>query len=389
MKKILVLNHFPTVYPPRSGGALRYYHIYNQLSAYYDITLLSQSARRSGKIIRFSPTFREYRVQKDPLYKQISTEVQNMEIGYELPLIVNMKLSRQATIYKQYYDDLYKESDIIIHESPYLLSYDRTIGADHKPRIYNSHNHEYLLADQIWKNEEARRYLYSVYKREKKLVQKADLVFATSEMERNSFLSLYNPDPQKIKLAPNGVNPGEWNQRKPESGAKVKALFIGENYPPNIEAVRYIIDHLADQCPDIQFMIAGTCCIAFGISTKSNVQLLGRISHGQKLELFAHVDIAINPMFLGGGVNIKTIEFLSAGIPLISTQFGARGLNLIDAKHYFRAEKEDFAGKLKTVCRDEQQLQRIAAQGQKYINDNYSWFECVKNLKEEIDRLKI
>jgi len=387
MKKILVLNHFPTVYPPRSGGTLRYYHIYNQLSAYYDITLLSQSL--AGDRVQFSPTFREYKVQKDPLYKQIRTKIDNKGIKYELPLIINMELSRQATIYKQYYDDLYKESDIIIHESPYLLGYDRFMGTDRKPRIYNSHNHEYLLADQIWKHEGARRYLQTVYKKERKLVQKADLVFATSEMERNSFISLYNPDPQKIKLAPNGVNPQEWYQRKPGSSAEFKALFIGANYPPNIEAVRYIIDHLVDQCPDIQFLIAGTCCNAFGISTKSNVQLLGTIRHKQKLELFAHVDLAINPMFSGAGVNIKTIEFLSAGIPLLSTPFGARGLNLIDSKHYFKAEKEDFADKLKTVCRDEQQLQKIAAQGQIYMNDNYSWFECAKNLKNEIDRLKI
>ncbi len=387
MMKILVLNHFPTVYPPRSGGTLRYYHIYNQLSAYYDITLLSQSLGDSGKIVQYSPTFREYKVQKDPLYKQLSIRIQNKEIKYELPLIVNMKLSRHATLYKHYYDDLYKESDIIIHESPYLLGYDRYMGADHKPRIYNSHNHEFLLADQIWNNEGARRYLPSVYKREKKLVQEADLVFATSEMERNSFLSLYNPDPQKIKLAPNGVNPEEWNRRTPRPGGNITALFIGANYPPNIDSVRYIIDHLADQCPDIQFIVAGTCCKTFERSTKSNVQLLGKISHQQKLELFAHVDIAINPMFLGAGVNIKTIEFLSAGIPLLSTRFGTRGLNLVDSKHYYRAEKEDFADKLKKVCQDIRQLRKIAERGQKYVNDHYSWFECAKKIKKEIDRL--
>lgn len=387
MKKIMVLNHFPTVYPPRSGGTLRYYHIYHQLSAYFDMTLLSQSFGHSDEVIHYSPTFREYKVQKDPLYQQIRAKIQNDDIAYELPLIVNMKLSRHATKYKQYYDDLYNENDIIIHESPYMLHYDRYMGADHKPRIYNSHNLEYVLADQIWKNEGARKYLPSVYKREKKLVQEADLVFATSETERNSFLSFYNPDPMKIKLAPNGVNPLEWNQRQPSSGGKRKALFIGANYPPNIEAVHYIIDHLADRCPDIQFIIAGTCCKPFGIATKSNVELIGKISHQQKLDLFAHVDIAINPMFLGAGVNIKTIEFLSAGIPLLSTPFGARGLHLVDSKHYFTAKKEDFADTLKTVCRDERQLKTIAAQGQKYINEHYSWFECAKNLKEEIDRL--
>ncbi|GIP31289.1 glycosyltransferase family 4 protein [Paenibacillus sp. J2TS4] len=387
MKKILVLNHFPTVYPPRSGGTLRYFHLYNQLSNYYDITLLSQSLSEVGERVEFSPTFREYKVQKDPLHKQISKEIQNKEMKYELPLIVNMKVSEQMTEYKRYYDDLYKTSDIIIHESPYLLKYDRYLGVDHKPRIYNSHNHEFLLAEQLWTNKKARKYLQSIYELEKKLVENADLIFATSEDERNSFLSMYNLDSSKIKLAPNGINPEEWIRRTMKSNGKTEALFIGANYPPNIEAVRYILQHLADQCPDIQFIIAGSCCKTFEIPTKSNVILLGKVSHKQKLKLFSQADIAINPMSLGAGVNIKTLEFLSAGIPLFSTPFGARGLNLIDMKHYIRVEKENFADKINTFCRDEKRLQKIASRGQEYINKNYSWFKLAKNIKKEIDRL--
>ena len=50
MRKILVLNLFPIVYPPVSGGTLRYYHLYHQLSKYYDITLLSQPYRLARKL---------------------------------------------------------------------------------------------------------------------------------------------------------------------------------------------------------------------------------------------------------------------------------------------------------------------------------------------------
>ncbi|WP_051317250.1 glycosyltransferase family 4 protein [Ectobacillus panaciterrae] len=384
MKKILVLNHFPTVYPPTSGGTLRYFHLYHKLSQYYDITLLSQSYRHQLHPVEFSPTFREYQAERDSLHNQIGREAQNQN-NYEFALIMNVKLSQYSNSYKKYFDILYKKSDIIIHESPYLLGYDQYLGLDDKLRVYNSHNHEYVLADQIWENKKAREFLPSIYELEKRLVEYADLVFVTSRQERDSFTAMYNMDPVKIKLAPNGINPEEWIRNTTTLSAKTRAFFIGAEYPPNVESVHYIIHHLADKCPHIEFIIAGGCCTPFSRVKKSNVKLLGRINNKEKLKLFASVDIAINPMFKGAGVNLKTLEFLSAGIPLFSTQFGVRGLNLIDKKHYINAEQEDFADKLNEFCLDKEHLKEISACGRKYINDNYSWHNIAKSMQEEID----
>lgn len=384
MKKILVLNYFPTIYPPTSGGTLRYFHIYNELSHYYDVTLLSQTHVRRGGVFQYSSRYREYKIEKDPLHKQIIQDFQNDEAAYEFEIIINVELSKQPSLFKKFFDDLYRTSDIIIHESPYLLGYDRFLGLDDKLRIYNSHNHEYLLANQIWKNQKARKSLRSIYILEKKLVEYADLVFATSEIERNSFISMYKKDPKKVKVAPNGIYPDEWLQNKKKSKLMPSAFFIGADYPPNIEAVNYIIHHLADKCPDIEFIIAGGCCNSFSIN-KSNVKLLGRIHHQQKLKLLTDIDIAINPMFSGAGVNLKTLEFLSAGIPLFSTHCGVRGLSLLDKEHYIHAEKEDFADKINQFCHEEIYLNEMSSRGQKYINDNFSWSLIARSIYEEIE----
>lgn len=388
MKKILVLNHFPTVYPPTSGGTLRYFHLYNELSRYYDITLLSQTQGHKGSFFQYSPRFREYKVEKDPIQKQISQDLQHSEAIYELALIINVELSAHPTIYKKHYDLLYGSSDIIIHESPYLLRYDRYLGFDNKPRLYNSHNHEYVLANQIWRNQRAKEYLPFIYELEKKLTEHADVVFVTSEIERNSIIAMYNKDTKKVKIAPNGIYPDAWLQNKKRSNKKPHAFFIGADYPPNIEAVGYIIHYLADKCPDIEFLIAGGCCNTFSTIKKPNLKLLGRVHHKQKLKLFANMDIAINPMFTGAGVNLKTLEFLSAGIPLFSTDFGVRGLNLIDKKHFIHAKKEDFADKINQFCHDKKYLKEMSSRGQKYINDNYSWSNIAKSIYAEIEAIK-
>lgn len=78
---------------------------------------------------------------------------------------------------------------------------------------------------------------------------------------------MYNLNPGKIKLAPNGINSDEWlnrqNNSRENSTKAVKALFIGASYPPNIEAVDYIRNRLADKCPGVEFLIAGACCDSF------------------------------------------------------------------------------------------------------------------------------
>jgi glycosyltransferase involved in cell wall biosynthesis len=389
MKRLLVLNHFPTVHPPTSGGTLRYFHIYKELSNFYDVTLLSQTFGHKGGLFHYSSTFREHKIQKDTYYHQVVQDLQHNELTYEFALIIQSELSKHPSLFKKHFDTLYQTSDVIIHESPFLLRYDSYIGKDRKPRIYNSHNHEYKLAEQIWKNESARRYLPSLFEMEKKLVNSADLVFSTSTDEKESFSTMYKANPDNIKIAPNGIHPDEWFPRNKSYTARPIAFFIGAAYPPNVESADFIIHHLADRCPEIDFVIAGGCCAPFSNVTKPNVVLWGKIRHKHKLKLLAEADLAINPMLTGAGVNLKTLEFLSAGVPLFSTMCGVRGLDLIDRKHFVHAEKEDFAKILKTNYLNHSLLQHVSSNGQKHINEHYSWKRIAKNMKNEIDKLKI
>jgi glycosyltransferase involved in cell wall biosynthesis len=387
MKKLLVLNHFPTIYPPISGGTLRYFHIYQELSNYYDITLLSQTFSHKSGVFHYSPTFREYKVEKDSFYNRVADTLQHNERSYEFALMIQTELSKYPTLYQKHFETLYKTSDLIVHDSPFLLGYDVYFGKDDKPRIYNSHNHEYKLANQIWKNNKARSYLPVIFEKEKTLVERADLVFSTSEEEKNSLIEMYKPNPVKVRLAPNGIHPSEWLPRKKQSNEKPAAFFIGADYPPNIESVNFIIQYLADRCPKIDFVVAGGCCEPFLKSTKDNVKLLGRIRHKHKIRLLAEADLAINPMFTGAGVNLKSLEFLSAGIPFFSTKYGVRGLDLIDMKHYIHAEQENFSDTLNQYYRNESLLKKVSVNGQKFINEKFSWSSIAKRISEEIERL--
>ncbi|SFL56334.1 glycosyltransferase family 4 protein [Pelosinus propionicus] len=392
MKKLLVLNHFPTIFPPNTGGVLRYFHLYNQLSNDYDITLLSQKYTPEVENVTYSDTFREYKIPTNEIQHEIDKMLMGEGIGPRFSTHAALSCSlihEPPTSFLKYYYQFYEASDIIIHESPFMLKYDIYFGLKRKPRIYNSHNHESEFAKHVWRGNRSHEYVNYITKLEEILIKNAAIVFATSEEERESFLKAFSVDNQKIKLSPNGINPEEWHQRVSKSltNQKGTAFFIGSMHEPNIEIVKFIVYQLAPKCKHIDFIIAGQCGLEFSKINIPNVKILGEIDHKQKVRLFSEVDIAINPAFFGTGTKIKTLEFLSAGIPLLSTDIGVKGINLAQGTHYFHAAHENFALTLNEVLRDRQRLESVADNGQKYVNQQYSWEGIAKMMKKQIDVL--
>ncbi|MFK9119299.1 glycosyltransferase [Peribacillus frigoritolerans] len=390
MKRLLVLNFYPAAYPPTTGGELRYYNIYEELSKYFDVTLLSSTyPQPSVKIREHSKTFREYLVpQEMNVHGRIHNELKG-KVGLEYSALVSALGSYYPNNHHQVFIQLYESSDIIIHESPFMIGYDLLLGLDTKPRIYNSYNNEAELAKQMWDGEDANKYIELFTKMEERLVKQVDLVFTVSEEDRKSFIKSYKIQEDKIKLAPNGIHPEQWNGIRLEKNKqeRIKAFFIGSKHPPNYKAVDFIINTLANQCKNIDFIIAGDCCTPFMNVKKPNVKLMGRVDNEKKYKLFAEADVAINPMFSGGGTNLKTLEFLSAGIPLLSTGTGVRGLGLHDGKNYFKVEKHNFASRLQDIVKDHNGMKRVSLDGKRYIEKNFSWRQIVTNMKVELEKL--
>ena len=105
----------------------------------------------------------------------------------------------------------------------------------------------------------------------------------------------------------------------------------------------------------------------------------------QKDDLFTTSDAAVNPMFSGAGTNLKTLEFLSAGIPMLSTYVGVRGLDLEEGVHYVHAEKDDFVQKLKELLQNERQQETLSRKGKEFINSRYSWEKICDDVHQAIE----
>lgn len=391
MKKILVLNFHSTSYPPSTGGELRFFHFYNELSHFFDITLLSPTHLAISTIScnTFSPTFREVSIPDEPIHCQLFEILKN-KVGVEYSGLVRAISSNFSTKFHNYFNELYLQSDIIIHDHPYMLGYDLYFGLDDKPRIYNSYNYEAELVNKLWNLSEAEKYVKYITELEERLVQQADLIFAVSEEEMRKFIANYHVDEKKIALAPNGVISDIYSPRTAvQKNSRPTALFIGSKHPPNILAASFIINILAEQCKGLDFIVVGDCCYPFQPFSKSNVKLMGRVDEITKQQLLAQTDIAINPMFTGAGTNLKTLEFLSAGIPLISTHAGVRGLELVNGEHYILADENNFAQIITDNLFNLKRLDYVSQQGKEYVNKHYTWNGIAARIRARIDQLEL
>lgn len=289
-----------------------------------------------------------------------------------------------------------EKRDVIVISHPWLYPLLKTeIDFKNKILIYDSHNCEYLLRKQILGNSPFSKCIVNLVKfTEKELCEHADLVLACSEEDKSNFCKLYGISPEKVEIFPNGVDTCEIRPATSEEKRKAKeylkistptAIFMGSDYPPNLEAANYIANTLADQCPNVTFLIVGSVGDKIKKQNKSNVLVSGFIDNNEKQIYLAAADIAINPMMHGSGTNIKMFDFLAAGLPTISTPVGARGIENYES--YIVTDLTNFPQTIENLVSNENLKINLTRKGRFLVENSYNWKKISDNLGSRISQV--
>src|SRR5438067_3631334 len=396
MKKLLVLNFFPALFPPSSGGEQRYHHVYRHLSRDYDVTLLSPTfPEKSYEIVEFNARFREHRVPKESVHVELHLELERLRIGPECSALVCALAAGTENQYHRRYRELIANADIVVHESPFMIDYDEELGKDGKPRVYNSYNDETDLMAQMLEGPCKAQYVAFIAELEARLVRESALVLATSSVELELFKQRYGCDPDKIALAPNGFEPTTEGPvfDSAEAGSvgglcpgdtRPLAIFLASGgHPPNIEAARYISEVVAPSSPNIRFAIAGTVCSRLE-AVPANVQLVGLLSDENKRRLFRSCDVALNPIFSGAGTNLKMLDYMSCGLPVVTTPAGARGLDVESGRHCIVVSKEDFVSALSALVANPAARERLGQSARELAYARYTWGSTAERARRRL-----
>ena len=95
------------------------------------------------------------------------------------------------------------------------------------------------------------------------------------------------------------------------------------------------------------------------------------------------VDVAVVPLRIGGGMRIKILDFMSRGIPVISTGVGAEGIpdTWRGEPTFLRADNAiAFRSALESLLESPANRHRLAHAGLKLIEERYDWGSLVRGL---------
>jgi len=104
-----------------------------------------------------------------------------------------------------------------------------------------------------------------------------------------------------------------------------------------------------------------------------NVRITGFLSEKEKLLYLGASDVAINPMSSGSGTNIKMFDFMAAGLPVISTGIGSRGITNIDYAGILIRDRSDIQSSLQDLMDDDQKAQNLGNDNRELVERNYLW----------------
>ena len=263
MSSLMALSFHPAFYPPKSGGEERLYNVYNYLSKYHKIKLISFTYFNSKNIIevvKHNENFEEIRIPKTKISAVLHHLIDKYTNIKECSAVITSIESKFNKNFNEIIKKEIQEVDILIFVYPYLYTVPKNLLGGKKV-IYESHNVEYeLMAHSLSESLIGKQLLKYVSYLEKSLVKRSDYIFAVSEENKIKLAKLYNFDMDKVYISPNGVNSEKYDSiaegNTYHNNSNI-CIFIGSYHPPNIEAIKRIT-MFASNMPDTQFLIAGS-----------------------------------------------------------------------------------------------------------------------------------
>lgn len=343
--RLVVTSTFP-VSPPRGGGQLRAFHLYSALAETFDIDLLCQappSAEAVSTVLR--PGLVEHVVPRTAAHEEAQAHAGG-RVGTPVTDIVAGELSRLTPAYARRLRELVDGAAGVLLADPFLHPVVREVAPD-VPVVYDAYNCELVLKRQMLPagSAAADELLEVVRRVEGDAARASRLVLTVSAEDEANLRSIYDVPAGRFTLVPNGTDlatvptvdvatrerrSARWRAELAGRGGPALehlALFVGSWHEPNNEAGRVIAD-LADELSSVGFLLVGSHVDALrGLALPPNVQALGMVSDAVKRTLLGTVDVALAPLLSGSGTNLKVVEYLAAGIPVVSTDVGLRGLD--------------------------------------------------------------
>jgi glycosyltransferase involved in cell wall biosynthesis len=394
-RKLTVAATFP-VYPPLGGGQSRVFHLYRHLARWWDIDLVTfTGAAEPGLDREIAPGLREIRVPKTGAHESAEQKLSRALNWVPVTDAAMPRLYSLTPAYQKALKTSAARADVLVACHPYLVAALADCGAV-RPLWFEAQDVEIdLKTDILGTCPTARKLLEDTRAAESRCWQTASVVYACSRTDLDRLESLYGPADALLLEVPNGVCTQEvpFTSLDDRRALKQKlgldnvrtAVFTGSWHGPNLEAVTHLIS-MSETLPEMNFLVLGSSGNAFeNQSLPANMAMAGVVTEQEKNLILSMADVALNPMTSGSGTNLKMLEYFAAGVPVISTPFGARGLACRPGSELHTADIASFPQAVTAFfTQPDKSVQQMVLQARWLAENTYDWAVIARNMQDRL-----
>ncbi len=346
-RRVLVVNTFPTE-PTNSGGRLRMKGLYQALSRFHDVHMLSLGDHGVPHTLKEHLPFAPGRFTEEiiPVSAEFVSRAKllSKQTGASCGDIAVSLYPETLTEYRHAMQRGLTSADCVVFSHPYIFPVYEQLISDQpqfaRQVIYEAHNVESDLKGAIYPK--GHRVHHGVKALEMRLLKQADLLIACSDQDAESFRGRMNAQSitsVQVVVCENGIDLtnapfADLEQRfalARETGRQV-ALFMGSDHGPNHDAFKEILKAAQDPRVQADWKIVVLGSVVHPWQDKSEVKALsdtlvlrGVVSEAEKNLWLTKATMGLNPILTGSGTNLKLADYAACGLPMLSTHFGARG----------------------------------------------------------------
>jgi len=221
----------------------------------------------------------------------------------------------------------------------------------------------------------------------------ADACFVTCEADAQTVRGF---GVREVTVVPNGVDATRFrpaaseDERRqarrqigePEDG--LVAIFVGSAGIANQSAIPVLERQAAEYArAGIRILVAGR--IGAGRPSVPNVRWAGEVDDVSVWLRAA--DLAICPTLEGSGTSLKSVEYLAAGLPIVSTPVGMRGLCVTDGVHAVICEADLMPQAAAALVADPARMRALGDAGRRLALEAFSWQKAGQAATEVLDRM--
>ncbi|MFH1011652.1 MAG: glycosyltransferase family 4 protein [bacterium] len=396
MNLLLVVPYLPHEKIPYAGGQV-VYHELRHLSKWHRITLITAAHPSDGEAVEsLRPYCAEiYTVrQTRTLGEKVWQMIRSLPPAVRHPSVLKPRIRRAYDLTRAMHRLLKTKSFDIIQ-----IEFSDTARFLHRPLPATS----VLMPHDVLEKPARRRldlsrgparwlrkavYRYTL-RLEGRIVRFFDRVIAHSQYDGRLLKRLY---PEiSIEVLQLGLTRQFTGANDPKGK---ELLFVGAmNRAVNVQSVLFTAQELLPRIwmefPEVTFTIVGgnpSPAVLELARRDARIKVTGFVPELEPYYASAYAFVA--PLFVGGGIIIKIVEALSAGLPVVTTPVGNEGIEAKPEEEIVvAASADELAEGCKRLLRDGTYRDRLGEKGRRFAEQKYSWEAAIQFLNQQYEEI--